>query len=127
MHRAQLIAGCDATRSDASKDFFDPVKQRRINWGWLTTTDYGVQSLPRELHYHPVLKQLTFNPVEEQDQLPPPPLRRRLKKQKMLILEPVVSSMRRMIIEHALSMVEYIYVQAPLSVMVSIYNNSAGG
>ena len=69
MHRAQLIAGCDATRSDASKDFFDPVKQRRINWGWLTTTDYGVQSLPRELHYHPVLKQLTFNPVEEQDQL----------------------------------------------------------
>ena len=45
------------------------MKQRRINWGWLTTTDYGVQSLPRELHYHPVLKQLTFNPVEEQDQL----------------------------------------------------------
>ncbi len=28
-----------------------------------------MQSLPRELHYHPLLKQLTFNPVAEQDQL----------------------------------------------------------
>eukprot|EP01050_Picozoa_sp_SAG11_P009123 SAG11_NODE_839_length_6916_cov_7.427314_2_plen_408_part_00 len=50
----------------ASKDFHDPVKDRRINWGWLTTTEYGIQSLPRELHYHPQLRQLTFNPVEEQ-------------------------------------------------------------
>jgi hypothetical protein len=46
------------------------VKRRRINWGWLTTTDYGVQSLPRELRYHPLLKQLTFNPVEEQVRRP---------------------------------------------------------
>ena len=71
------LAGVGAQRVDlspgwglyASKDFHDPVKDRRILWGWLTTVDYGIQSLPRVLHFHPQLRQLTFNPAEEQDAL----------------------------------------------------------
>merc|ERR1712021_169620 len=58
---------------------------------------------------------------------PPLPSKRRSRKKRKSILEPVVSSMRRMMdIEHALPMDEYIYVQEPLSVMVSIYNNREG-
>merc|ERR1712021_68484 len=57
----------------------------------------------------------------------PRPSKRRSRKKRKSILEPVVSSMRRMmVIEHALPMDEYIYVQEPLSVMVSIYNNREG-
>merc|ERR1712021_119532 len=58
---------------------------------------------------------------------PPLPSKRKSRKKRKSILEPVVSSMRRMMdIEHALPMDEYIYVQEPLSVMVSIYNNREG-
>lgn len=43
----------------ASKTFFDPVKSRRILWGWIPEDDsygpergwQGMQSLPREMSY----------------------------------------------------------------------------
>jgi len=54
----------------ASKDFYDPVKQRRINWGWARTAGpTQVQSMPREVTWHPELQQLVFSPVEEQESL----------------------------------------------------------
>jgi hypothetical protein len=52
----------------ASKDFYDPVKQRRINWGWATVAG-GAQSLARTVTYHPILKQLVFSPVTELEKL----------------------------------------------------------
>eukprot|EP00294_Goniomonas_avonlea_P016037 CAMPEP_0114543504 /NCGR_PEP_ID=MMETSP0114-20121206/2390_1 /TAXON_ID=31324 /ORGANISM="Goniomonas sp, Strain m" /LENGTH=606 /DNA_ID=CAMNT_0001727845 /DNA_START=18 /DNA_END=1838 /DNA_ORIENTATION=+ len=55
----------DAGAFYASKDFYDPVKQRRINWGWAIVPPASTQTLPREVMYHPVLQQLTFPPVEE--------------------------------------------------------------
>lgn len=48
----------------ASKDFWDPVAKRRINWGWATISG-GSQSLPREIRYHAELKQLVYSPVAE--------------------------------------------------------------
>jgi beta-fructofuranosidase len=56
----------------ASKDFFDPVKGRRINWGWQTGgTDNSNMSLTlaREVTWHPALSQLVFSPLDEQDLL----------------------------------------------------------
>merc|ERR1712060_661311 len=54
----------------ASKDFFDPVKKRRINWGWARTAGpTNVQTMPREITWHPELQQLVFTAVEEQDSL----------------------------------------------------------
>eukprot|EP00747_Dinoflagellata_sp_TGD_P126829 gnl/TRDRNA2_/TRDRNA2_174318_c0_seq2.p1 gnl/TRDRNA2_/TRDRNA2_174318_c0~~gnl/TRDRNA2_/TRDRNA2_174318_c0_seq2.p1 ORF type:complete len:451 (+),score=63.52 gnl/TRDRNA2_/TRDRNA2_174318_c0_seq2:87-1439(+) len=53
----------------ASKDFWDPVGARRINWGWALVPPSGVQSLPREVTYHPELKQLVFSPIAELKQL----------------------------------------------------------
>jgi len=53
----------------ASKDFYDPVKKRRINWGWAQVSPGSTQSLPREVTWHPELQQLVHSPVEEQDQL----------------------------------------------------------
>merc|ERR1719230_2239689 len=70
-----IHAGLDETMIDqgalyASKDFYDPVKQRRINWGWARTAGpTNVQSMPREITWHPELQQLVFSPVEEQDSL----------------------------------------------------------
>ena len=62
--------------ADASKDFYDPVKQRRINWGWAkiaygpwggsNTWDSSAHTLPREVTWNPELQQLVFAPVEEQ-------------------------------------------------------------
>jgi hypothetical protein len=53
----------------ASKDFYDPAKKRRINWGWSQVSPGSTQSLPREVTWHPELQQLMHSPVEEQDQL----------------------------------------------------------
>jgi hypothetical protein len=50
----------------AAKDFWDPVKQRRVLWGWLKGVARGAQSLPREVTWHPALRQLVFAPLEEQ-------------------------------------------------------------
>lgn len=69
-----IMAGLKETKIDqgafyASKDFYDPVKKRRINWGWAQVHPASVQSLPREVTWHPELQQLVFSPVEEQDTL----------------------------------------------------------
>lgn len=53
----------------ASKDFWDPVKGRRINWGWAKVPTKSSQTLPREVTWHPQLNQLVFSPVEEQAEL----------------------------------------------------------
>jgi len=54
----------------ASKDFYDPVKDRRINYGWAQTAGpTNVQTMPREITWHPELQQLVYSPVEEQDTL----------------------------------------------------------
>jgi len=59
----------DAGNFYASKDFYDPVKDRRINWGWATVPPASTQTLPREVTWHPQLQQLVYSPVEEQDAL----------------------------------------------------------
>merc|ERR1712093_933245 len=61
----------DMGRFYASKDFYDPVKKRRINWGWATigNAPTQVQSMPREITWHPELQQLVYSHVEEQDSL----------------------------------------------------------
>jgi len=59
----------DAGNSYASKDFYDPVKKRRINFGWATVPPASTQTLPREVTWHPELQQLVYSPVEEQDSL----------------------------------------------------------
>lgn len=70
-----IKAGLKETKIDmgrfyASKDFYDPVKDRRINWGWAQTAGpTNVQTLPREITWHPELQQLVHAPVEEQDTL----------------------------------------------------------
>ena len=45
----------------AVKDFAD-ASGRRIMWGWITASPACI-SLPREITYHPRLKQLVFSPV----------------------------------------------------------------
>jgi sucrose-6-phosphate hydrolase SacC (GH32 family) len=52
-----------------SKDFFDPVKGRRINFGWATVPPASTQTLPREVTWHPELQQLVYSPVDEQKSL----------------------------------------------------------
>jgi len=59
----------DAGNCYASKDFYDPVKGRRINFGWATVPPASTQTLPREVTWHPALQQLVYSPVEEQDSL----------------------------------------------------------
>lgn len=70
----------------ASKSFWDPVKSRRIMWGWVraglgsssaSVADHdecdlengnarvNMNSLARETNYDPLLKQLTFFPIAE--------------------------------------------------------------
>jgi len=62
----QLI---DAVGLYASKDFWDPISNRRINWGWARVPPASTQTLPREVTWHPELQQLIFSPVKEQDSL----------------------------------------------------------
>ena len=45
----------------AVKDFAD-ASGRRVMWGWVTASPACI-SLPREITYHPRLKQLVFSPV----------------------------------------------------------------
>ena len=54
----------DAGRVHAAKDFWDPVKQRRIMWLW-ATLGTGLQTVPRELRYDPRLQRIVSNPVDE--------------------------------------------------------------
>ncbi|EPQ29873.1 uncharacterized protein PFL1_02546 [Pseudozyma flocculosa PF-1] len=60
----------------AASSFQDPVKDRRIMWGWITEDDLpedqyerqgwsGCLSLPRELFWHPDSEELGIRPVEE--------------------------------------------------------------
>lgn len=53
----------------ASKDFYDPVKHRRINFGWVRIGGGSTQSLAREVTWNPELQQLVYSPVEEQEKL----------------------------------------------------------
>jgi sucrose-6-phosphate hydrolase SacC (GH32 family) len=63
----------------ASKDFYDPVKDRRIMWSWAhgyprqITNDtlplekhFSVLTLAREITWNPELQLLQFSPIEEQ-------------------------------------------------------------
>ena len=52
----------------ATKDFFDPVKKRRVLWGW-GVPPLDAQSLPREVTWNPELQQLCYAPLEEQAEL----------------------------------------------------------
>ena len=45
----------------------DPVKKRRILWGW--STGGPPKALPRELTYHPTLQSIVQQPVAELDEL----------------------------------------------------------
>ena len=84
------LDGVDATFFYASKSFWDPVKSRRIMWGWVraglgkasgdvSNKDectlvngngrYNMNSLARETNYDPLLRRLTFFPIEEYDEL----------------------------------------------------------
>ena len=49
----------------AAKDFWDAAKQRRVLWGWVRV-NRGAQAMPREVTWHPALRQLLFAPLEEQ-------------------------------------------------------------
>ena len=53
----------------ASKDFHDPVKNRRINFGWAVVSPGSTLSLGREVIYNVDLQQLEFAPLEEQKSL----------------------------------------------------------
>ena len=53
----------------ASKDFYDPVKDRRINWGWAVVAPGSTLSLGREVVYNAELQQLEFAPLDEQKDL----------------------------------------------------------
>eukprot|EP00943_MAST-04B_sp_MAST-4B-sp1_P007940 g7940.t1 len=53
----------------ASKDFYDPVKDRRINWGWAVVAPGSTLSMGREVVYNAELQQLEFLPLEEQKDL----------------------------------------------------------
>ena len=57
-----------ACLSDASKDFWDSKKSRRILWGWAQAGHTG-KTLPRELTYDPRLKQIVQTPVPELQQV----------------------------------------------------------
>ena len=59
---------CDNGNTHASKDFYDPVKKRRILWIWGTVPS-GIQALPRVMTYHPGIKQIVYTPAEEIEEL----------------------------------------------------------
>merc|ERR1712070_433494 len=52
----------------AGKDFWDPVKKRRLLWGWARLSRSS-NTLAREVTWHPQLQQLVFSPIEEQSAL----------------------------------------------------------
>ncbi|TVU29873.1 hypothetical protein EJB05_21462, partial [Eragrostis curvula] len=63
----------------ASKTFYDPVKRRRILWGWANESDSvtddrakgwaGIQAIPRKIWLDPSGKQLLQWPIEEVEKL----------------------------------------------------------
>lgn len=55
-------------KTDATKDFWDPVKNRRILWGW-GVPPLNAESLPRHVTWNPELRQLCYSPLEEQSSL----------------------------------------------------------
>ena len=52
----------------AAKDFLDPVKERRILWGWAQIPG-GANALPREVRWDAALGRLLFPPIDELSQL----------------------------------------------------------
>eukprot|EP00937_MAST-01D_sp_MAST-1D-sp2_P007363 g7363.t1 len=58
----------DAGNRYASKDFWDPARGRRINWGWVHVPGGG-QSLPRVQTYNPATRALEHAPLPELAQL----------------------------------------------------------
>lgn len=68
----------DTGITKATKDFYDPVKKRRIHWSSVHVGDYSspardfsgfVQSMPREVTWNPELQQTVHSPIEEQASL----------------------------------------------------------
>jgi hypothetical protein len=59
---------CDNGKTHASKDFWDPITQRRILWIWATVPS-GVMAIPREITYHPGIQQVVYTPVAEMAQM----------------------------------------------------------
>lgn len=54
----------------ATKDFWDPVKKRRLLWGWaVNVPPASAQTMAREITWNSELQQLVFSPIEEQIQL----------------------------------------------------------
>ena len=49
----------------ASKDFYDPVKRRRIMWGHISAPPTNALTLPRVVTYDKDLEQLNFSPLPE--------------------------------------------------------------
>jgi hypothetical protein len=54
----------DNGKTHASKDFWDPVKKRRIMWVWGTLPG-GLQTIPRDMTYNPKTNKINYAPVEE--------------------------------------------------------------
>jgi sucrose-6-phosphate hydrolase SacC (GH32 family) len=53
----------------ASKDLYDPLQQRRINYGWARVSPGSTLSLPREILWSQKMKQLLYVPLREQEAL----------------------------------------------------------
>ena len=58
----------DNGKTHASKDFWDPVKKRRIMWVWGTLKG-GLQTIPRDMTYNPKTNKINYAPVEEMNGL----------------------------------------------------------
>ncbi len=58
----------DNGKTHASKDFYDPVKKRRIMWVWGTLPN-GIQTIPRDMTYDPRTGKINYAPVEEMKEL----------------------------------------------------------
>ena len=62
----------DNGNTHAATDFWDPVKNRRIMWVWVTLTPGGLMAIPRALTYDPRLQKIVYAPVEEMHSLRSP-------------------------------------------------------
>jgi sucrose-6-phosphate hydrolase SacC (GH32 family) len=63
----------DNGATHASKNFYDPVFNRSIMWVW-GTVHGGIQTVPREMHYHPQLGRVVFTPAREMIRLRKTPM-----------------------------------------------------
>ena len=68
----QLLDGGGAMY--ASKDFYDPVRKRRIMWGHINAPPSSALTLPREVTWHAELQQLNLAPIAELTKLRVAPL-----------------------------------------------------